>query len=362
MLGLYYNNAWGAKRFPFMSTSLFDGNGTRFNTTSILNMEGTIDQERLDAVGLPYMTATTVWGYFAANLAIGALITHVLIFYGKDMASRVEASTHQGPTRSALPSHAQVQRGPHVVVRDAFCALPCRRAGGQHRGRNHAAGMGIGGRAPRRSMHRPVLLLPLRPLRHRHRDQPAFQKWSPAPSTRAGRWPTSTLRAGRRTSLNSQAITWALAGQMYGAGGGRYVLVPPWACLSGRRCRFCIGPWARRGRGFGPGRSTRRLCRRMPDRCIMATRPGFGRPFAVGVLSQLWLRRKAAEDIQQVQLSHRRGIGRRIADCHICLVVCRLWRERSGAIRFLLGGGIRKAVLTIAFEQVSRFGCVHQMI
>lgn len=86
MLGLYYNNAWGAKRFPFMSTSLFNGNGTRFNTTSILDGEGTIDQDRLDAVGLPYMTATTVWGYFTANLAIGALITHVLIFYGKDMA------------------------------------------------------------------------------------------------------------------------------------------------------------------------------------------------------------------------------------------------------------------------------------
>lgn len=32
MLGLYYGNAWDAKKFPFMSTSLFHSNGTKFST------------------------------------------------------------------------------------------------------------------------------------------------------------------------------------------------------------------------------------------------------------------------------------------------------------------------------------------
>lgn len=85
MLGLYYGNAWDAKKFPFMSTSLFHSNGTKFSTTSILNDHGTVDFQKLKEVGVPSMSSSTAWGYFTANLAIGALIAHVFIFYSKDM-------------------------------------------------------------------------------------------------------------------------------------------------------------------------------------------------------------------------------------------------------------------------------------
>ncbi|KAF7176115.1 hypothetical protein CNMCM7691_001591 [Aspergillus felis] len=85
MLGLYYGNTWSAKSFPFMSTSLFNSNGKQFSTTSILTDKGTVDYDKLKKVGIPYLTSSTVWGYLTQNLAIGALITHVLIFYGKDM-------------------------------------------------------------------------------------------------------------------------------------------------------------------------------------------------------------------------------------------------------------------------------------
>ena len=85
MLGLYYSNTWSAKSFPFMSTSLWLANGTQFSTTSIIDDQGTIDSSKLKEVGLPNLTASTAWGYFTQNLAIGALITHVLIFYLKDM-------------------------------------------------------------------------------------------------------------------------------------------------------------------------------------------------------------------------------------------------------------------------------------
>ena len=85
MLGLYYNNTWSAKNFPFMSTSLWLANGTQFSTTSIVDDTGTIDFGKLKEVGLPWLTSSTAWGYFTQNLAIGALITHVIIFYSKDM-------------------------------------------------------------------------------------------------------------------------------------------------------------------------------------------------------------------------------------------------------------------------------------
>ncbi|KAL5340174.1 OPT oligopeptide transporter protein-domain-containing protein [Aspergillus crustosus] len=82
---LYYSNAWDAKTFPFMSTSLFTSAGEKFSPDSVLKPEGTIDFDKLNATGLPHLTSTTVWGYLTQNLAIGALITHVLIFYTKDM-------------------------------------------------------------------------------------------------------------------------------------------------------------------------------------------------------------------------------------------------------------------------------------
>ncbi|KAF9873385.1 peptide transporter mtd1 [Colletotrichum karsti] len=85
MPALFYSNTWGAKTFPFMSTSLFASNGTRWSTTSVLNDRGVIDYDKLDQAGLPHLTSSTVWGYLTASMAIGALITHVIIFYGKDM-------------------------------------------------------------------------------------------------------------------------------------------------------------------------------------------------------------------------------------------------------------------------------------
>ncbi|CAH0019924.1 unnamed protein product [Clonostachys rhizophaga] len=85
MLGLYYGNAWNAKDFPFMSSSLFHSNGTVLSTTSMLDNQGIIDQEKLVEVGVPHLTSSTVLGFFSQNLAIGALISHVILFSGKDM-------------------------------------------------------------------------------------------------------------------------------------------------------------------------------------------------------------------------------------------------------------------------------------
>ncbi|TID25005.1 OPT peptide transporter Mtd1 [Venturia nashicola] len=84
-LGLYYSNVWDAKKFPFMSSSLFTSKGKKFSVTAILNDRGIIDFDKLKTIGIPSLTSTTAWGYFTANLAIGALISHVTIFYGKDM-------------------------------------------------------------------------------------------------------------------------------------------------------------------------------------------------------------------------------------------------------------------------------------
>ncbi|TPX15929.1 uncharacterized protein E0L32_000263 [Thyridium curvatum] len=103
VLALYFGNAFNAKNFPFMSSSLFQSNGTRFMTTSIMTPAGTIDNNKLAATGLPHITAASVWGYFTQNLAIGGLISHVLIFYRKDMIK----AWKQARTRTQPDIHYQ---------------------------------------------------------------------------------------------------------------------------------------------------------------------------------------------------------------------------------------------------------------
>jgi OPT family oligopeptide transporter len=111
MIGVYYGNAWNAKNFPFMSSSLFQSNGTVYTTTSIMNDQGTIDYNKVDEVGLPSLTATTVWGFMTQNLAIGALITHVLIFYSKDMWTawkQARSRTQPDPHYQAMLKYKEV--------------------------------------------------------------------------------------------------------------------------------------------------------------------------------------------------------------------------------------------------------------
>ncbi|KAH8894602.1 peptide transporter MTD1 [Thozetella sp. PMI_491] len=119
VLGLYYSNAWNAKSFPFMSTSMFLANGTKFTPKSIMNSEGSIDNAKLSAVGLPYMTASAIWGYFTMNLAMGALISHIILFYGKDMVlawKQARARTQPDPHYRAMLKYKEVPTWWYLVL------------------------------------------------------------------------------------------------------------------------------------------------------------------------------------------------------------------------------------------------------
>ncbi|KAF3810845.1 Oligopeptide transporter 5 [Colletotrichum gloeosporioides] len=80
---LYYGGAWGAKKFPFMSTAMFDAKtGKVYNQTAVFGQNAILDTEALEIHGLPRLTASNVWANMAAMAAIGALITHISLFYG----------------------------------------------------------------------------------------------------------------------------------------------------------------------------------------------------------------------------------------------------------------------------------------
>ncbi|KAF2220146.1 peptide transporter MTD1 [Elsinoe ampelina] len=119
MSGLYYSNTWSAKDFPFMSTSLFQSNGTRLATTSLLDSNGLIDYQKLERVGLPHLTSATAWGYLTQTLAIGALITHVILFFGKDMLlawKQARARTQPDPHYQGMLRYREVPSWWYIAV------------------------------------------------------------------------------------------------------------------------------------------------------------------------------------------------------------------------------------------------------
>lgn len=80
---LYYGGAWGAKKYPFMSTAMFDGKtGKVYNQTAVFGRTAILDTEQLAIHGLPRLTATNVWANMAAMAAVGGLLTHIGLFHG----------------------------------------------------------------------------------------------------------------------------------------------------------------------------------------------------------------------------------------------------------------------------------------
>ncbi|KAF9031336.1 peptide transporter MTD1 [Hymenopellis radicata] len=79
----YARNTFNGQNFPFLSQALFYENGSLYDQLSILDDNFRLDEAKLDVVGLPWFASSQVLTKIGSNLAIGATITHVVIWYGK---------------------------------------------------------------------------------------------------------------------------------------------------------------------------------------------------------------------------------------------------------------------------------------
>ncbi|KAH7073877.1 OPT oligopeptide transporter protein-domain-containing protein [Paraphoma chrysanthemicola] len=91
MLGIYYGNAWNAKSLPFMSTRLLTPEGKRYPSASVF-VNGVLDHSALAKYGAPVLTGTFAYAMFMANAAIGALLTHIVVFWGGDVVRAFKAA------------------------------------------------------------------------------------------------------------------------------------------------------------------------------------------------------------------------------------------------------------------------------
>ncbi|KAF2722621.1 oligopeptide transporter-like protein [Polychaeton citri CBS 116435] len=94
MLGIYYSNAWDAKSLPFMSTRLRSADGSTYPIAKVF-AGGVLNEEALAQYGLPKLTGSFAYAMLMANAAIGALILHCVLFWGKDIVQSYR-STKEG--------------------------------------------------------------------------------------------------------------------------------------------------------------------------------------------------------------------------------------------------------------------------
>ncbi|KKK22987.1 hypothetical protein P175DRAFT_0528964 [Aspergillus ochraceoroseus IBT 24754] len=94
MAGIYYANAWNAQSLPFMSTRLLLANGTPYPIDQVF-AGGVLDEAALNVYGPPKLAGTFVFAMLMANAAIGALVVHCFLFWGKDILKAYQ-SARQG--------------------------------------------------------------------------------------------------------------------------------------------------------------------------------------------------------------------------------------------------------------------------
>ncbi|KAJ3983558.1 OPT oligopeptide transporter protein-domain-containing protein [Lentinula detonsa] len=87
MSAVYYGNIWQGKKFPFMSQAIFDINGlgvvflrNQYNQTAILT-NNKFDPAKFEKIGPAYFAASNALYFITANLAMGATLVHVILFY-----------------------------------------------------------------------------------------------------------------------------------------------------------------------------------------------------------------------------------------------------------------------------------------
>ncbi|CAE6344031.1 Oligopeptide transporter 5 Short=AtOPT5 [Rhizoctonia solani AG-1 IB] len=100
ILGIYYSNTWDAKTFPMLSTSIFGSDGKRYNQTAVFGPTFSLNHTALEEYGLPHLTGSNVWTNMTACWSIGGLIAHCLWFWrGYVIDSFKQARTGTQPDR-----------------------------------------------------------------------------------------------------------------------------------------------------------------------------------------------------------------------------------------------------------------------
>ncbi|KDE06610.1 hypothetical protein MVLG_03106 [Microbotryum lychnidis-dioicae p1A1 Lamole] len=77
----WVKNVWHSQNFPFLSQQLFYLNGTQYDQLAILNPDFSLNEAKLEVQGIPWYSTSNAIYYIGSNLAIGATLTHVILWF-----------------------------------------------------------------------------------------------------------------------------------------------------------------------------------------------------------------------------------------------------------------------------------------
>ena len=92
---VYYYDVWHAQSFPYLSNALFRlyDNGTSgvYPQKQVLNDDNSLNHTALQEIGNPYFSTVYALNYTYVNFGVTAVISHVFLFYGKQIMSNFRA-------------------------------------------------------------------------------------------------------------------------------------------------------------------------------------------------------------------------------------------------------------------------------
>ncbi|KAF9460047.1 oligopeptide transporter [Collybia nuda] len=119
IMGIYYSNTWNSLDFPMLSTSIFSANGSVYHQSAVFGSTFQLNYTALEEVGLPALTGSNAWANLTANLAIGGLIAHVLLFWGpyaKDCFRLARDKTQPDPHYQAMKKYKEAPMWWYIIL------------------------------------------------------------------------------------------------------------------------------------------------------------------------------------------------------------------------------------------------------
>ncbi|KAI1300528.1 hypothetical protein EDD11_006157 [Mortierella claussenii] len=100
----YYNNLWGARRFPMVTTNLFQEDGSIYDVQAVLDPKtGYFDEQLYISYGPLRMSSFLALAYGIGFAALSATVVHTILYHGKELLQRWK-STIQDPQSNDIHS------------------------------------------------------------------------------------------------------------------------------------------------------------------------------------------------------------------------------------------------------------------
>ncbi|VFQ72625.1 unnamed protein product [Cuscuta campestris] len=86
----YWLDLFHAKNFPIYSNDLFQLDGSRYNTSAVINSHFALDRQAYDRAGPLYLSTFFAMSYGIGFATLSAVVVHVLLFNGRDIWSKTK--------------------------------------------------------------------------------------------------------------------------------------------------------------------------------------------------------------------------------------------------------------------------------